>query len=212
MGLFDRVRAFAQRSSPAPEGAAKAPSRSAKGRSGTVNVGGFISDDEMNVLLRWPQNLQVYDEMRRTDSMVRWMLGLAKYPMLATPKSIEPASQEPEHLEHAAFVEHVFFGGELDGGFNEFLRQALTFFEFGHSLFERIADLREVSFSYREPRDPDNPTEEPTSTRSPARPSCWRSWPPASSARSRSGTRRTRTRRCSHRSSSSLATGSSRPR
>jgi hypothetical protein len=150
MGLFDRVRAFAQRSSPAPEGAAKAPSRSAKGRSGTVNVGGFISDDEMNVLLRWPQNLQVYDEMRRTDSMVRWMLGLAKYPMLATPKSIEPASQEPEHLEHAAFVEHVFFGGELDGGFNEFLRQALTFFEFGHSLFERIADLREVSFSYRE--------------------------------------------------------------
>src|SRR5262245_28975616 len=44
------------------------PSRGGpKGRSGTVNTGGFIFDEEFNLRLRFPQNLAVYDEMRRSE-------------------------------------------------------------------------------------------------------------------------------------------------
>lgn len=119
----------------------------AKGRSGTVNTGGYIADTELNWKLRWPLNLEVYDEMRKTDVTCRWMLSLISTPLRAADLSVEPASDEPDDLEAAAFVEHAL-AEHLDGGLDEFLRQALTYFDFGHSLFERLAELREVEFSY----------------------------------------------------------------
>lgn len=131
--------------STAPKGLA--PTRDkALGRSGTVNTRGFIQDRERNLALRWPLNLDEYDTMRRTDPTVRWMLALLSTPIRAALWDIQPPDNPTDvEMEATCFARHAIFN-ELDGGFDEHLRQALTFFDFGHSVFERVADLRPVEF------------------------------------------------------------------
>lgn len=162
----DRNPAFAEQMAAAPAGSVRPPTGKGKGRSGTVNTGGYLEDREFNLKLAWPQGLDVYEEMRRSESSVRWMLALVTTPLRAAEQTIEPASQDPEDLEVAAFVEHALFE-ELDGGWDETLRQMLTYFDFGHAAFERIARLTEVEFTYEverivydRPDDPD-PLEQP---------------------------------------------------
>jgi len=116
------------------------------GRSGTVNTRGFIEDREFNNRLRWPLNLDEYEKMRRTDPTVQWMLRLVSTPLRAALWSVEPPENpSPVELEAACFAQHAIFS-ELDGGFDEHLRQALTYLDFGHSVFERSAELRPVEF------------------------------------------------------------------
>lgn len=135
----------------APKGKSDAPPRPV-GRSGTVNTRGFISDTETERDLQWPRNLEVYEKMRREDPSVRSMLAMVKTPIRATHWDVEPASQEPEHLEQAAFIrEALFDGSHLDGGFDEWLRQALDFLDFGHSVFERVAELKDLRFTVTDP-------------------------------------------------------------
>jgi hypothetical protein len=123
------------------------PSREpAKGRSGTVNTRGFILDREFNRRLVWPLNLDEYEKMRRTDPTVRWMLALISTPIRAALWNIEPPENPtPEEMEATCFARHAIFE-ELDGGWDEHLRQALTYLDFGHSVFERVADQRTVEF------------------------------------------------------------------
>jgi hypothetical protein len=138
MGILDQFRR-------------KQPDTTSKevGRSGTLNTRGFLDDEEVNRKLRWPLNLDIYDEMRRTDPTCRWMLGLVKAPIRSASWMVEPASKEPEDREVAAFVERCLFN-ELDGGFDDLLRRALLYLEFGHSVFERVAELRQVSFTWKD--------------------------------------------------------------
>lgn len=124
------------------------PEKSGKpiGRSGTVNTRGFIQDREANRLLRWPLNLREFEEMQRTDPTVRWMLALLTTPIRAALWDLEPPDNPNDvELEATAFAKHAVFN-ELDGGWDEHLRQALTYFAMGHSVFEGVGDLREVEF------------------------------------------------------------------
>lgn len=118
----------------------------ATGRSGTVNTRGFLEDREFNRLLRWPLNLDEYDKMRRTDPTVRWMLALVSTPVRAALWQVEPPENPtPEEMEATCFARHAIFE-EMDGGWDEHLRQLLTYLDFGHSVFEREAELRPVEF------------------------------------------------------------------
>jgi hypothetical protein len=127
----------------------KSPSPSvakATGRSGTVNTRGFIQDREFNRNLLWPLNLDEYDKMRRTDPTVRWMLALVSTPIRAALWQVEPPENPtPEEMEATCFARHAIFE-EMDGGWDEHLRQLLTYLDFGHSVFEREAELRTVEF------------------------------------------------------------------
>lgn len=122
------------------------------GRSGTINTRGFLTDREQNALLVWPQNLDVYEEMRRTDATIKWMLSLISTPIRAASWRVEEASDSDEDQEIAAFVHHALFQ-ELEGGFDEFLRQALLMLTFGHSVFERVAEMRPLEFSWEKERE-----------------------------------------------------------
>ena len=135
------TRLFARSATDEPKGQSKP-----RGRAGTVNTRGFIGDDrEFNAKLIWPYNLTTYDEMIRADATIRWLLLLIETPVRSLVWDIEPAGTEDEDLEIAAFCRHAIFE-ELDGGFDEFLRQALHFLRYGHYVFERVAEMREVSF------------------------------------------------------------------
>lgn len=135
---------FARRTPAAPTATTGRPA----GRSGTVNTRGFISNEEINQRLVFPNNLREYDIMRKTDATVRWSLGLLKYPVMAADAFLEPPKNPtPEELEATAFAEQAIFE-ELAGGFPDALRRALTLIEMGHSVLEPVAELREVSFTY----------------------------------------------------------------
>lgn len=124
----------------------KVSTGNAKGRSGTVNTRGFILDTEFNRLLRWPLNLDQYDMMEKTDPTVRWMLALLSTPMRAALWEIEPPEKPTaEEMEATCFARHAIFE-ELDGGWDEHLRQALTLFKMGHSVFEEVFDVRDIQF------------------------------------------------------------------
>jgi hypothetical protein len=124
----------------------------ALGRSGTVNSRGFLAEDEFNPKLRWPMSLDVYDEMRRSDPTIRWMLALVSTPIRSAHWEVDAVeSDDPEDKEIAAFVEHAL-KRELAGGWDEFLRQALLYLAFGHSVFERVAEMREVTFTFKTER------------------------------------------------------------
>lgn len=128
-----------------------------KGRSGTTNTRGWIEDREFNNRLRWPLNLDEYDKMRRTDPTIQWMLRLVSTPIRAALWSIEPPDNPtPEEIEATCFARHAIFE-EMDGGWDEHLRQLLTYLDFGHSVFERSAELREVEFDV----DPEEPGDDP---------------------------------------------------
>lgn len=151
--MADRPRRslFSNRRRSKPEAlSAPAPAVTGKplGRSGTVNTRGFISTEEINQRLVFPNNLREYDIMRKTDATVRWSLGLLKLPLRAADAFLEPPKNPtPEELEATAFAEQALFE-ELAGGFDEALRRALTFVEMGHAVLEPVAELRQVNFSY----------------------------------------------------------------
>jgi hypothetical protein len=133
-GFFDRFRAKPT-----------VPKEREIGRTGTVNTQGFITDEELNAKLRWPSNLTIYDQMRRTDSGVRWMLALVKTPIRSATWTVEPASESDQDREVAAFVEHCLFN-HIEGGWDEFLRQALFYLDYGHMVFETLAAAGSVTF------------------------------------------------------------------
>lgn len=128
----------------------RSPARTDKplGRSGTANTQGFISEEERNAALRWPTSLDTYDLMRRADPTVRWMLALVKTPIRAAQWAVEPTGADDAAREVAAFCEHALVT-ELDGGLDDFLRRALSFLDFGHSVFERVAEYKQVDFTYQ---------------------------------------------------------------
>lgn len=166
MAFLDRYRKFADPKPPAPENQPNAnatgktkPKRDlAKpvGRTGTVNMRGFLQDRDTNWALRWPQNLDVYEEMCLTDSSIRWMVGLQTLPVRAAfdPEHahVEPASDDEQDREIAAFVANVLFN-ELED-WNNVVRQAFDgSLKCGHFLFEERAAFRDVEFTYERPRD-----------------------------------------------------------
>ena len=134
MGILDRFRKTQ-------------PETAAKGRSGTVNVGGFISETEFNAALRHPQSITTYDQMRRSDATVRWMLALVKNPIRAATWAHEPVDASDEAREVAALCDHALTEC-MAGGFDDVLRRILTFLDFGHSAFELIARMDQVEFTY----------------------------------------------------------------
>lgn len=155
MAALDRLRRRRRRAnsprplSPPPD-AARPPRGEPAGRSGTVNTRGFLADDEVDDALRWPASVATYEEMRRSDPSVRAMLALAQTPIRGNPPTVEPAGGEDPQLEQAAFVERCLFG-ELEGGFEEWLREALDYLTFGYAVFEKATALRTVRFAYAPP-------------------------------------------------------------
>lgn len=140
MAIWDRFR-----TPPPPE---KTPKP--KGRSGTVNTSGYLHDTrETNLLWQWPESLQIIEEMRRTDPSVKWSLSLIKTPIRAATWVVEPTDDSDEAREIAAFVSYCLFE-RLDGGFDDFLRRALSYLDYGHSVFEEVASFEQCAFAYED--------------------------------------------------------------
>lgn len=113
------------------------------GASGVYIFNGLISGEEYNYSLMGQNGKKIYDIMRRSDSSVHSTLQVCKLPILSTTWEIEPASEDQADKDIADFVTNELFNRNVN--WHDFLREALTMFDFGHSVFEKTYELTEFN-------------------------------------------------------------------
>lgn len=112
-----------------------------KGLSGTLITGGIITQEEYNQKLVGENAIRIYDTMRRSDATVRATLQVCKLPIMSALWDIEPASDDEADEKIANFIKRELFDRNVT--FEDFQRQALTMFDFGYSVFEKVLELTE---------------------------------------------------------------------
>lgn len=104
--------------------------------------------EETTPELQWPQNLRVYDKMRRTDPQVQAMLRAVTLPIVRTPWRIQPNGASPEVVQFVAQDLGLPIVGAPDGetmprtrdrfSWAKHLRMALLSLSYGHMVFEQV--------------------------------------------------------------------------
>lgn len=111
------------------------------GDSGTQRYSGYFQE-EPNLEWRDDARVRNVETMRRTDGTVGQLLVALKAPILSTDFMVLPASQDAKDKEIAEFVRENLFEG-MQRTWKEFLRESLTFFDFGFEVFEKIWGKRD---------------------------------------------------------------------
>jgi hypothetical protein len=104
------------------------------GASGTDSFAGYISEEYVSALA-FPENIKIFDKMRKSDASVQAALRAIKLPILGANFSFVPASDDAKDIEIAEKCEWQFFEKIV---FSDFLRHALLACDFGFSLFEKV--------------------------------------------------------------------------
>ncbi len=118
------------------------------GAPGTQFFAGYISGEEYNPKLQGQAGLKIYDEMRRSDGMVRASMLAVTLPIRQAIWRIEPASDDPKDQEIAGLVSDNLFGG-MSITWADFLRQALLHLPFGFMMFEEVLKVENNKILYK---------------------------------------------------------------
>jgi hypothetical protein len=134
------------------------------------NTGNWWSapDEERTPELRWPQSVEVYDQMRSQDAQVGSVLEAITLPVRSVAWRLDPGRARDEVVEHIAADLGLPILGEADPepplrtrdrfSWDEHLYLALLMLPFGHSFFEQRYRIdssgraRLVRLSWRPPR------------------------------------------------------------
>ncbi len=111
------------------------------GRSGIYFSAGIISREEYNRKLAGKTGLDIFNKMRKSDGTVRASLQVVKLPIQGANWTIESASEEPADELAAIIVRDSLFDRI---NFEDFMRELLTFLDFGHSVFEQCFTLGDI--------------------------------------------------------------------
>lgn len=116
------------------------------------DTGGWWSIAESTPELRWPLNIAVFDQMRRTDPQVQSVLRAVTLPIRRTQWSIDPGAASPEVAQFVADNLGLRVAGadqqdELPRtrdrfSWSEHVRHALLMLAFGHMPFEQVYRIR----------------------------------------------------------------------
>lgn len=107
------------------------------GSYGTLSYAGYPSEDYLSSL-RGRVRANVFDEMRRSDPQIKLCLNAVKNPIKGASWEIEKGEDTLEAQADADFIEQVLFK-DLD--FAQFISEALTAIDFGHSVFEPVEKI-----------------------------------------------------------------------
>lgn len=112
------------------------------GHSGTTIFAGIITGAEYNTNLTGVRGNKIYEIMRRSDSTVRQALQIVKLPVQATTWGVDPHRDDngdisPKAQDVADFVKDQLFN---QINWDQFVKEALTCFDFGFSVFEKVFD------------------------------------------------------------------------
>lgn len=117
------------------------PSTREIGATGTEVFSGLLSQTDYNAALQPPASYDIYDRMRN-DGQVRAALTVIKLPILNADWKIEPASEDPEDIAIAAFIENDLMRG-MSISWTDYLRQVLLMLEYGSMAFEKCWEIRD---------------------------------------------------------------------
>lgn len=111
-----------------------------KGHSGTTIFAGIITGEEYNANLTGVRGNKIYEIMRRSDSTVRQALQIVKLPIQTTNWGVAPHVEDDGEIttkaqEVADFVKEQLFNKI---NWDQFVKEALTCFDFGFSVFEKV--------------------------------------------------------------------------
>ena len=122
------------------------------GTPGTVTSAGFVKEEYRPELATVWQRMQAYEQMRKGDSTIDAMLTTQELPIMRGTWDVEPAGQDPEYLEHAAFVRFNLFDAQ-DVSWADLLWQILGFKQFGFSYFEKVYKVADWTYEMETPGD-----------------------------------------------------------
>lgn len=111
-----------------------------------------LGDAEYLGEVRWPASITIYDKMRRSDAQAKAMLLVMELPLRSTKWYIKPYSEDAKDTEIAETIEENLFSGPPIGmtiHWDDFLRLALTMLAFGHSVFEKVYELKNGYLRWR---------------------------------------------------------------
>ena len=114
----------------------------ALGTSGTELYAGNFTEEYLSKLLD-DKGVEVFDQMRRSDGQVRMLLNVVKNPIKSATWTFTPVDESDEEIEIAEFAKHVIMNDIVTKTgkrktFSDFISEALTMIEFGHSVFEIV--------------------------------------------------------------------------
>lgn len=121
--------------------AAEKPPMGELGGSGTAvsSSGGkiLLTQEDYNPDLRGPAFYNQIDRMRLSDSQVKAVMSIVKLPLLAADWGIEPASDKPEDIEIAEWIEDRLFNRQMRT-WDYILRHILLSLDYGTMPFEEV--------------------------------------------------------------------------
>lgn len=105
------------------------------GTAGTEIYGGYIYEEPLKEL-QGKQGAEVYNRMRRSDGNIAMIMRAIKLPIRSASWSIQCNDKTPEAEAQKKLFEHILFS-DLGKPWTRFTGEALTFVDFGYSLFEK---------------------------------------------------------------------------
>ena len=105
---------------------------------GAVQVSSFanLADVEYNSALWFPDNIAVYDRMKRSDGQVRGTLRMVKTPVISAQWYVEPATDSPQDILAAEFVDWTLH--RMSRTWTQVLWEALLSMDYGFYTFEKV--------------------------------------------------------------------------
>lgn len=112
-----------------------------------INYNWWLYEQETTPELIWPQSVQVYDQMRRTDAQIASVLRAVTLPVRRTPWRIDPAGARAKVTKFVADDLGLPIVGKTPKpaprerdkfSWPDHLRQALLMLVFGHMYFEQV--------------------------------------------------------------------------
>jgi len=105
------------------------------GTAGTEIYGGYIYEEPLKEL-QGTKGAEVYNKMRRSDGNIGMILRAIKLPIRSASWSIQCTEESEEAEAQKKLFEHILFD-DLGKPWTRFTGEALTFVDFGYSVFEK---------------------------------------------------------------------------
>ncbi len=115
-----------------------------EGSTGTEIYAGHFDEEYLPEFATMPRGMDTYDKMRRSDAQIKMLRSVVRNPILAANWHIEPVDDSDEEVEIKNFIEHCLFhdigypDGSKEKSWTAFISEAMSYTDFGFSLFEVI--------------------------------------------------------------------------
>ena len=125
------------------------------GAVGTEIYSGQIVNEEYNTDLADAKAIEVYRKMPLKDAKIKGVLNAINLAVRSAIWTIEPASDDPKHVEQAKFIEQNILANP-NFTWDFFLSHALKYLQYGFYIFEKVYEYRDGKYWLKKlaPRKP----------------------------------------------------------